>query len=142
MPAGDRLIYLVSIAQQALRARVNAGLKGAGLRLTLAQSAVLFLLLEKDRRMMSELGEVIGVDNSSITRLIDNLEKNGFAVRKTDPRNRRAIRIHITAAGKEEAGKARGIISSVNREIKTGFTDGELDAFRRVLRGILELKET
>ncbi len=36
---------------------------------------------------MSEMGQVIGVDNSAMTRLVDRLEKSGLVKRQIDPEN-------------------------------------------------------
>ncbi|MCU0555544.1 MAG: MarR family transcriptional regulator, partial [Syntrophales bacterium] len=75
MAEDDRLIYLISMAHLALRTRIHGLLAAEGVRLTVPQATVLFLLREKDGRMMSELGQVLGVDNSAMTGLIDRLEK-------------------------------------------------------------------
>ncbi|HPG70786.1 MAG TPA: MarR family transcriptional regulator [Syntrophales bacterium] len=80
MSNDERLIYLLSIAQQALKDHTNRALAEGGGRVTLAQAAILLLLREKDGRYMSEMGQVIGVDNSAMTRLVDRLEKAGLAV--------------------------------------------------------------
>lgn len=86
---------------------------------------------------MSEMGQVIGVDNSAMTRLVDRLEKAGLAVRRVDPDNRRAISILLTTAGREEAAGALTVIRRINEEIQRGYSPAEVDAFKKVLRGIL-----
>jgi len=37
----------------------------------------------------------------NITMVVDNLEKNGFVVRKKDPGDRRAVLIHLTKKGEK-----------------------------------------
>jgi len=137
MSNDERLIYLLSIAQQALKDHTNRALAEGGGRVTLAQAAILLLLREKDGRYMSEMGQVIGVDNSAMTRLVDRLEKAGLAVRRVDPDNRRAISILLTPAGREEAAAALTVIRRINEEIQRGYSPAEVDAFKKVLRGIL-----
>ena len=99
----DRLIYLLTIAQQALKDHTNRNLLDKGGKVTYAQAGILFLLRKKDGRYMSEMGQIIGVDNSAMTRLVDRLEKAGLVKRQIDPENRRAISILLTPAGREEA---------------------------------------
>jgi DNA-binding MarR family transcriptional regulator len=134
----DRLIYLISMAQLALRNRINTLFADAGLRVTLPQATVLFLLTEKDCRMMSEMGRIIGVDNSAMTGLVDRLEKAGLVHREANREDRRAILIRITPKGREETGRAAKIIHDVNDKIQEGFGAGQIEALKEVLRGILE----
>jgi len=133
----DRLIYLLTIAQQALKDHTNRTLSDKGGKVTLAQAAILFLLKEKDGRYMSEMGQAIGVDSSAMTRLVDRLEKAGLVKRQIDPENRRAISILLTPAGREEATEALTVIKRINEEIKTDYSPAEVDAFKKILGGIL-----
>jgi len=137
MSNDDRLIYLLSIAQQALKDHTNRTLADKGGKVTLAQAAILLLLKQKDRRYMSEMGGVIGVDNSAMTRLVDRLEKAGLVKRQIDPENRRAIAILLTPAGRREAATALTVIKCINEEIRQDYLPAELDAFKKILGGIL-----
>ena len=137
MSNDDRLIYLLSIAQQALKDHTNRTLAEMGGKVTLAQAAILFLLKEKDRRYMSEMGQVIAVDKSAMTRLVDRLEKAGLVKRRIDPENRRAISILLTPAGRREAAVALTVIKRINEEIKKDYSHAEVDAFKKILGGIL-----
>lgn len=137
MSNDDRLIYLLSTAQQALKDYTNRNLADRGGKVTLAQAAILFLLKEKDRRYMSEMGQVIGVDNSAMTRLVDRLEKAGLVKRQTDPENRRAIAVVLTSSGRKEAAAALAVIKNINEEIKKGYSPHEVDAFKKILGGIV-----
>ena len=86
---------------------------------------------------MSEMGQVIGVDNSAMTRLVDRLEKAGLVNRQIDPENRRAISILLTPAGRKEAAGALTVIKRINEEIKKDYSPAEVDAFKKILGGIL-----
>ncbi len=134
----DRLIYLITMSHLALRNHIHSILAEQGVRLTVPQATVLFLLKEQDGRMMSELGQVLGVDNSAMTGLIDRLEKARFVRREAKREDRRALLIRITAEGREEASKAARIIRGVNEKIKSGMGPAQLKAFTEVLRSILE----
>ena len=137
MSNDDRLIYLLSVAQQALKDHTNRTLADKGGKVTLAQAAILFLLKEKDRRYMSEMGQVIGVDKAAMTRLVDRLEQAGLVQRQVDAANRRAISILLTPAGSEEAAAALSVIKRINAEIKKDYSPAEVDAFKKILSGIV-----
>ncbi|MDI9570690.1 MAG: MarR family transcriptional regulator [Pseudomonadota bacterium] len=138
MSNDERLIYLLSITQQALKDYTNRMLANKGGTVTLAQAGILFLLNKKDGQYMSELGQVIGVDSSAMTRLVDRLEKAGLVKRRIDPENRRAISILLTPAGRQEATAALTVIKRINKEIKEDYSPEELNAFKKVLSGILD----
>jgi len=138
MTSDDRLIYLLSMAQQTMKDYTNAALSKAGVELTMTQAGILFLLKHKDMRTMSELGEVFDIDNSAVTRLVDRLEKNGIVERQTAPGDRRAYLVHMTPKGLDSLEKAKKIIMSVNEDLRKGFTSEEVEAYKKILRSILE----
>ena len=138
MKPDDRLIYLLSLAQQTMKEYTNTALSRAGVELTMTQAGILFLLKQKDMRTMSELGEVFDVDNSAVTRLIDRLEKNGLVERHASPGDRRSILIHVTPRGLESLEKAKKVIMAVNEELRKGFTSEEVESYKKILKGILE----
>jgi DNA-binding MarR family transcriptional regulator len=138
MRTDDRLIYLVSMAQHTLRTYLNNLFSKEGMKITPPQATILFLLQERDGRIMSELGQAIGVDNSAITGLVDRLEKAKLVTRKLNPDDRRSLFIYITPGGLKEAKKAEAIIRRVNESIKAGFSARDMDAFNRILRSFFE----
>ena len=133
----DRLIYLVFTAQNRLRMYVRDELTAAGVKITLVQAGILFLLQEKNGRTMSELGRLLSLDNSTITGLIDRLEKSGFVQRKTNPNDRRMSLIHITRQGIKEVNKAKTVINQVNEEIKADFSMQEIEVFKKILNSFV-----
>jgi len=130
----DRLIYLVFTAQQRLRTHLKKRFRDEGLRITAAQAALLFLLRGNNGQTMSELSQALLVDNSTLTGMIDRLEKMGFAARGAHPSDRRAYRIEITAAGHEEADRAKRVLRDVNKAIKAEFSDEDVACFRKILK--------
>lgn len=131
----DRLIFLLFSAQQKLKMYLNGALMASGVRVTVAQAGILFLLKQKDGRTMTELSQILGIDNSTMTGLTDRLEKIGFLQRHANPEDRRASHIYITPQGLAEVDGAKAVIRQVNEKIKTGFSGEEIEAFKRVLNG-------
>lgn len=135
-PADDRFIYLLFTAQQKLRNHLHAAMTASGVKVTVAQSGILFLLKQKDGRTMSELSTILEVDNSTLTGLADRLERAGLIRRDANPADRRSSNIYVTQDGLAEADKAKAVIRRVNREVKDGSLPADLDAFRRILQDI------
>jgi len=138
METDDRLIYQVFMAQQKLRTYLKDALEIEGVRVTTAHAGILFLLKQKDGQSMTELSQVLSIDNSTITRLIDRLEKSGFVSRNASTSDRRMFRIYITHQGVEESNRAKTVIKRVNEEIKSGFSQEDIEIFKRILKSFLE----
>jgi DNA-binding MarR family transcriptional regulator len=134
MPPDDRLIYLLFTAQQKLRTYLKKMMTKENVKVTTAQAGILFLLKQKDGRTMSELSQILSIDNSTITGLVDRLEKIGLVRRDASPHDRRASHVFINAHGLEEVDKAKRVIRMVNQEIKNGFSGEELESFNRILK--------
>jgi DNA-binding MarR family transcriptional regulator len=134
----DRLIFLVFSAQQKLKMYLNSTLAASGVRVTVAQAGILFLLKQKDGRTMTELSQILGIDNSTMTGLTDRLEKAGLLKRHANPGDRRISHIHITPQGLAEVEGAKAVVRRVNEEIKAGFSPEEIEAFKQVLTGFFD----
>lgn len=138
MFADDRLIYMIFNAQQKLRTNLKNALEMEGIKVTPAQAGILFLLKERDGQTMTELSQVLSIDNSTMTGLIDRLQKSGFVNRIAGLKDRRISRIRITTQGMEEIERAKAVIHKVNEKIKSGFSQQEMDTFKSVLNSFFE----
>jgi DNA-binding MarR family transcriptional regulator len=133
----ERLIYLLFTAQNRLRMHIRDELMAAGMKITLVQAGILFLLKQKNGQPMSKLSRLLFLDNSTITGLIDRLERSGFVLRKVNPKDRRSSLIHITRQGTKEVNKAETVIHLVNEEIKAEFSKEEIESFKRILNSFM-----
>jgi MarR family transcriptional regulator, organic hydroperoxide resistance regulator len=133
----DRLIYLVFTAQHRLRMHIKDELTAAGVKITLEQAGILFLLETENGQAMSQLSRLLLLDNSTITGLIDRLEKSGFVLRKANPKDRRMSLIHITDQGIKEVNKAKTVINRINVEIKADFSEEEIESFKKILNSFV-----
>jgi len=90
------------VARSISQARVHERLlQSAGVRLDRAGSAALYKMhLHGDAIRVTVLAEMLGVDAPTVTRKIQQLERDGLVVRHADPDDRRASRIRLTPAGR------------------------------------------
>jgi len=138
MDKDDRLIYLLSRAQHRLTEYMKKTYSGARISVSPIQAGILFLLKKNESMSMSDISQVLGVDNSAITGMVDRLEKGGFVSRMADPHDRRKNMIHITEKGTIEISRTKALTIKVNSLIKEGFTDAEIDLFKRVLNSFFD----
>lgn len=62
---------------------------------------ILEILSQKGNQTIYQIGEEIRVTSSSMTYLIDKLEKKDCILRQLSPNDRRVIVVHITRSGQE-----------------------------------------
>lgn len=79
------------------------------LGLTYPQYLVMLVLWERDRLMVSELGEKLSLDSGTLTPLLKRLEANGLVARIRDVEDERRVRISLTAAGRKLKVRAASV---------------------------------
>ena len=72
---------------------------------------------------MSELARKLGLDNSTITRLIVRLEKKGWVGRKNSRRDKRAIKVFLKTRGLAIQQNIEKKIESAGEKIKIEIDD-------------------
>jgi DNA-binding MarR family transcriptional regulator len=107
--------------------------KVSNLGITPVQALVIGFLAEKDQIMAGELGKKIELDSATLTGILDRLEGAKLIERKGNPRDRRSIKIHLTAQGKAVARKTRIVLEEANKEFLSSLTLGENENLRLLL---------
>ena len=106
------------------------------IEITPEQWTVLIFLWEKDGVTQQELCNATFKDKPSMTRLIDNMERQHLVVRISDKNDRRTNLIHLTKTGKDLEKSARQVANNTLYEALSGITLDELKVSQEVLRKI------
>lgn len=88
-------------AQQLLLARVDAIVKPYGLTFARYEALVLLTFSRTGALPLSKVGERLQVHPTSVTNIIDRLEKSGLVARRPNPDDGRGTLAGITAKGRE-----------------------------------------
>jgi DNA-binding MarR family transcriptional regulator len=104
--------------------------------LTGAQFNVLNVLARHAADGMSqrEIGDVLVVDRSNVTGLLDRLEKTGWVRRKDDPSDRRVYRVSLTPAGRRVWEKVHPLYLDVLAQVTRGLAPKRMKECVEVLR--------
>jgi MarR family transcriptional regulator for hemolysin len=86
--------------------------------------------------LIGVLADAIGVEASSVVRLVDQLIESGLLERREDPQDRRAKILELTAEGKTTANLMEQALVPFRRELFSGFERADVEACLRVLRGL------
>ena len=65
------------------------------------QQALTLVMIDESGLKMSRLSKMLGIDNSTATRLIDGLEKKSLVNRRRDEFDSRILKVFLTAGGKK-----------------------------------------
>lgn len=84
-------------ATESLNNRLNRHL--SDVNLTVSQFGTMEVLFHLGPLNQRTIGEKLLKSGGNITMVIDNLEKQGYVIRKKDPEDRRAVLIHLTPKG-------------------------------------------
>ncbi len=103
-----------------------------------AQGRILFVLWETDDIPISMLSEQTGLAKTTLTSMLDRLERSGHILRLPDPDDRRAVRICLTERAENLREKYERVSAMMNEVFYRGFSDNEILAFEEWLRKILE----
>ncbi len=130
--------YLISRATLAVTSALRKGLSVAGVQeVKPAYLGVLIALWKDDNLKASELGKRAGLEPSSMTGLLDRMEKDGLLKRHPDPYDRRASRIQLTQLGIEAELTANKVVSSILADVLNNIDPKDIDTTKNVLRQIL-----
>ena len=99
---------------------------------------ILLALKQQRWRTQQELAAAVGVEGPTLTHHLDGLEKAGLIDRIRDPDDRRAVRVELTDAGDKLFQQLAKAAIGFDKRLRTGVSDAELDAFRKVLARLRE----
>ncbi|MCP4133604.1 MAG: MarR family transcriptional regulator [bacterium] len=134
MKAEECIFYQITKTSQYARKVLNEKMKETSL--TVGQTLVLNFLSEEDGITINDLGAKSGIDNATMTGLIDRLEKAGYIERKKDAVDRRVYLIYLTQDGKKEGKRIKKDMVNENREFLSVLTKSEEAQFRLMLKKI------
>jgi DNA-binding MarR family transcriptional regulator len=97
--------YLVRLIHQMSAAAIDKSLAEDGL--TATQWMTLVSLFFDHADTCVGLARTLGHDKGAMTRMIDQMEANGWLVRHRDTEDRRIVRLTLTDAGRETAVAAK-----------------------------------
>lgn len=103
-----------------------------------AQGRILFVLWETDNIPISVLSERTGLAKTTLTSMLDRLERSGHIRRVPDPADRRTVRICLTENAYALREKYERVSAMMNEVFYRGFSDNEILAFEEGLGKILE----
>ena len=132
----DSLGYVIGRAGRAMANRLNQNFEQAGHHVTCEQWGVLMNLQQKDGQNQKELAGTTCKDKTSITRIIDGMEKRNLVVRIPDKKDGRQKLIYLTNNGKELQQKLLLLVKKTLKEAQSGIRASDMNICKKVLKKV------
>jgi DNA-binding MarR family transcriptional regulator len=111
----------------------------ADLNLTASEINALANLADGRGRTVSELGAAVGTRPTTLTGVLDRLERRGFITRGPRPGDRRAVVVELTSPGRQAAATIRKAVVDLERRALGGLSDEAVAGLRAALRALTEV---
>lgn len=106
--------------------------------LTPPQYFVFNALWMGDGITITELGDRVSLDSSTLTGIIDRMEKNDYVERKPNPNDRRSALVFLTIKAKELAPNILEFADDLDTTLKQPFSKKDMAIFEKILRSLGE----
>lgn len=91
---------------------------------------------------VGELGERVSLDSSTLTGIIDRMERSGYVERRPNPADRRSVLVFLTPKARELGPRILQFADELDAALREPFSQEEMGTFERVLRSLAEAPES
>lgn len=105
------------------------------------QSAVLFILMSDDGRPVSQIARELKMEKSSLTNLIDRMEKINLVRREKSTADGRVSNVFISDAGKSIASRVAKSTYQANKLLLSPFSQSDQKVIEQFLKHISDNSE-
>jgi len=130
-PLDDYLPYLLNRAGARIASAFTEVVRGYGI--TLPMWRVLAALNEADGQRMGELADRTSIDGSTLSRVIDAMQRQGLVARQRRGSDARSVTVHRTPAGAELTQKIVPVALHYETAALTSFSGPQAKLLKRML---------
>lgn len=103
---------------------------------TTQATGLVLLSIEKEGTPSTSIAPMLGLEATSLSRIIKTLEKNNLIFKKKDKQDKRVVRLFLTPEGVEKRKVAKQVVSSFNEMIREEIPQTKLSVFFEVMNDI------
>ncbi len=106
---------------------------------TMSMAFVLLNIDFENGTPSTALGPQMGMEATSLSRILKNMEEKGAIYREANPDDGRSILIKLTEKGKKEREFAKSVVLHFNSVVRQYVTPEQIDGFFEVMKTINRL---
>ena len=129
----ESLGYILGRAARTLGAFINRRFDALGIEITCEQWSILVSLWQKDGQTQQEIASQTCKDKTSMTRLIDTMERHGLVKRTANDKDRRQKRIVLTDKGRKIYGRVVGEMQKSLHQVEAKMSVKDMATCKKVL---------
>ena len=95
--------------------------------------------IDKEGTAVSQLAGLLGVKSTSLSRILNHMEQNGFIYREAAPSDKRSVKVFLTDFGREKRQAAKGVVRSFNEYLNEHLSIQEKDSILKTLKKLNNL---
>ncbi len=135
---GELYSVITGMASIAVARRLQKNFRQAGLDITIEQWSILYHLWKEDGLSQQELCNRTFRDKPSVTRLVDNLEKQKLVMRAAAKNDRRINLICLTDTARNLQQSTIDLANKTMDEALVNITKAEIDTVKKVLQQVYD----
>ena len=102
-----------------------------------SQAGILFTLHQSDSMSQKELARVLRQTPPSVTNAIQKMEQKGYILRKSDEKDQRMLRLHLTEKSQKYLSQVKQTFRQMEAELFEGISKEEKEELRKILLRML-----
>lgn len=113
----------------------EAGKKGS----TMATGFVLLNIDPEGGTPSTSLGPKMGIESTSLSRILKTMEDKNLIVRKPNPEDGRGVLICLTEFGIEMREYSKSVVLGFDETVRAHISENDLETFKKVAKSIIEI---
>lgn len=106
---------------------------------TMATGFALLSIDPEEGTPSTSLGPKMGMEATSLSRILKSMEEKGLIIRKRNPNDGRSVLIHLTEFGKEMRDYSKRVVLRFDEAVKESVSEEDLNTFIEVAKTIMSL---
>lgn len=130
------LFYAIDKAIRSYRQFAQKRIKEAGFSITIDQWLVIKVVIEHPSIAQKDIGELVFKDNASVTRIIANLERDGYLKITPNKDDKRRSDLKVTQKGKSIVNNVQKVVYQNRSVALHSIDENEMKITQRVMETI------
>ncbi len=133
----ETIDYFLKIVWQTMANRYNQLVADFGI--TQSIGYLLINIDEKEGTTVSQVAALLGLKSTSLSRMLNQLEKQGLIHRESNQGDKRSVKVYLTELGREKRRMARTVVKQFNNYLNGHFSEKEKKQLINVLKKLNQL---
>jgi DNA-binding MarR family transcriptional regulator len=132
----ETIDYFLKIVWQTVANRYNQLVTEFGITQSIGY---LLINIDEEGTTVSQAAALLGLKSTSLSRMLNQLEKTGLIYRESNQGDKRSVKIYLTDLGKEKRQLAKNVVKEFNNYLNAHISDADKQYLTDMLKKINQL---